>query len=280
MQQKKGFTLIELLVVIAIIALLLGILMPALQKAKMIAMDVLCKVNLRQYGVATEMYALDQDDYLPDAWRSLYSKQSFSDEDERFCRWHNPEYDLGLNAEKEDTDGTKYAGPYWEYLALTKANVCPVFSMYAKKYGPYHKRHDDNVPIGPPNFSYSMNAHLRKGPPNDPTPLRKANINNASETFLWGEENIWETEGYANQVLNDNALWINIRTPGTTQGVDNFGSFHGVSRGQLSLQVPPSQGEPGTFKGSGFVHLLMVDGSLINASPDEGERYQGNPDLY
>jgi len=277
MRQKKGFTLIELLVVIAIIAILLGVLMPALQKAKMIAMDVLCKANLRQYGIATEMYALDQDEYLPNPWESLYSKTKFSDEIERYCRWHNPEYNLGLNADKEETDGTKYAGPYWQYLAVTKANVCPTFSMYAKKYAPYHKKHNDSVPIGPPNFSYSMNAHLRKA---NGSPLKKANINNASETFLWGEENIWVTDGYSNQVLNDNALWINITTPGDTQGVDNFGSFHGVSRSQLSQQSPPSQGEPGTFNGSGFAHLLMVDGSLVNASPADGERYQGNPNLY
>ena len=254
--------------------------MPSLQKAKMIAMDVLCKTNLRQYGLATEMYALDQDDYLPNAWRSLYSESKFSNEIERYCRWHNPEYNLGLNADKKDPRGSTYAGPYWQYLALTKANVCPTFSKYAKKFAHYHKKHDDSIPVGPPNFSYSMNAHLRKGPPNDSSPLQKSSIRNASETFLWGEENIWVTDGYSNQVLNDNALWINIQTPGSLKGVDNFGSFHGVSRGQLAQQLPQSVGREGTFNGSGFVYLLMADGSLVNASPADGERYQGNPDLY
>ena len=46
--RKKGFTLIELLVVIAIIAMLLAILMPALNRVKKIAQRVVCGTNLKQ----------------------------------------------------------------------------------------------------------------------------------------------------------------------------------------------------------------------------------------
>ncbi|MCK5565607.1 MAG: type II secretion system protein [Planctomycetes bacterium] len=57
--RKKGFTLIELLVVIAIIALLLSILMPALQKVKKQARDVICRSNLHQWGLIWKMYVDD-----------------------------------------------------------------------------------------------------------------------------------------------------------------------------------------------------------------------------
>jgi prepilin-type N-terminal cleavage/methylation domain-containing protein/prepilin-type processing-associated H-X9-DG protein len=65
MRKKKGFTLVELLVVIAIIALLMGILMPALARVRQIAFRMVCGTNLSGIGKAMLIYSNDYDDELP-----------------------------------------------------------------------------------------------------------------------------------------------------------------------------------------------------------------------
>jgi len=73
-QGKAGFTLIELLVVIAIIALLIGILLPALGNARTAAQATVSVSNLRQFGVITLNYAAD----YKDAWVNPYDPKDSS----------------------------------------------------------------------------------------------------------------------------------------------------------------------------------------------------------
>ncbi len=200
--KRKGFTLIELLVVIAIIALLMGILMPALHRVKKQAQEMACRANLRQYGIAHNIYLDDYDFKYPDAWTSLVMTEEPVSGYQRYCRWHDPRYPAD--------------GPFWPYLAAEKVHLCPLFNSLARTYGANHPSHDPAIPVVP-YYNYSMNYFLSKK-------KRSEFTRTLSEIFFFSEENMWLRTG-CSFVLNDNAL--------CGDGRDWFGTFHNTKSGDL-----------------------------------------------
>jgi prepilin-type N-terminal cleavage/methylation domain-containing protein/prepilin-type processing-associated H-X9-DG protein len=251
-RQRRAFTLIELLVVISIIAILMAVLMPALQRVKSQAQEIKCRGNLKQYGLVQTMYLDDSDGRYPSAWRSLVQTETPVSGYQRYCRWHDPRYPAD--------------GPLWKYMPNPKVNLCPTFAVLAKTMGQLHPNHVATNPIVP-YYSYSMNSYLgaKSGDPGGSCAVDSTGrggvyklseiTRSKAEVFFFAEENMWSRPGNTN-VLNDNALCPDAR--------DWFGTFHGAKRNDWN---------------GGTVNAVFVDAHVESVKSGLQQTPDGQPDL-
>ena len=230
MRKNKGFTLVELLVVIAIIALLMAVLMPALSKARAQAQLIVCRNNLKNYGLAGTMYLEVNNDKFPFPLTCVYSRATFTAEHPWECRWH----DAGVVPD----------GPLWPYLSAKGVHCCPIFAGIAKTRGTNHPLHVAGIPVKP-TFTYSMNGRLSAGDSISPLGdnpsqmITIGQVRHPARVLFFTEENIWiinrsngDAISLSKSVLND----VYFGTIKYGNG-DSIASFHRANDSKLNTGV-------------------------------------------
>ena len=206
MNIRTAFTLIELLVVIAIIALLMGILMPALNRVKKQAKAVACQSRLREWGLIFKFYTDDYDAHFNPGWAN------------------NSETDLWMNSFRP------YYKDNWDLL------LCPTAVVPAKDdsdLGTYKAAwRDTDLPGGGEYryvFSYSINSWTNDMH-NDRDSTRPVewfwktitDIRGANQVPLFGDSTWHDAWPQEDDVPVSRPDDFGIGSPGTTNEMDHF----------------------------------------------------------
>lgn len=167
MNSKKAFTLIELLVVIAILAMLIGILMPALAKARQQGKAAVCLSNLHQMFIAAQNYASNNDDYYPPAY--------LLDPDPMDPLAINAAWDFTSTKDWNTMEESSEPGILWQDEVVEELHQCPSFRGESNSSSVYS------------GYNYNTSYIGHGSAETVSTPAKASGINNSYKCALFGD---------------------------------------------------------------------------------------------
>jgi prepilin-type N-terminal cleavage/methylation domain-containing protein/prepilin-type processing-associated H-X9-DG protein len=223
---NKAFTLIELLVVIAIIAILAAILFPVFARARENARKASCLSNLKQLGIAVEMYKQDYDGYYPFAYMGYLNSAGLS-------MWWMLLYDPYVKNKQVWICPT--SGQFSTAANVTTYGINSSGSNYSQiTTAPYHSGGFGNNPTYPNTRTGSV--------------LNEAAITNPSQTIFAGDAASNGDKDYNGRMLVgwSSASYIPV--------------LHGGQVGPFYDQSGATSGQPASSEGGG--NYLFADGHV------------------
>jgi prepilin-type N-terminal cleavage/methylation domain-containing protein/prepilin-type processing-associated H-X9-DG protein len=289
--KRKAFTLVELLVVIGIIAVLIGVLLPALNKARRAAQMAACLSNLRQIGTGYFMYSGANKGFLPYAIYPSYALRPTDPANTPRVHWYEAlsavmgkkiSYDPSTGARLTDYSSVVRACPAWKLdeLGLTDSPDNDYLTGYGQNLTPFlgsgRGATGSSVPITPPPYGNPemYQVGLENNPSGNPSvnaavgTVKLSNIPKPAKCIINGDSVNWLINVELNGSLNCWTWW----SP------------------QVDIHLPPQlifdNGAPnrhgGKWQDAGAVHLAptyatWVEAGNIDAGRPSRRAAAGNP---
>ncbi|MGE3309861.1 MAG: type II secretion system protein [Limisphaerales bacterium] len=225
MRRRRAFTLIELLVVIAIVAILASLLVPSLVRAGESARSTRCLGNLRQLGMAVQLY---WDDHEGGTFRY------------RCGATHNGVvYWFGWleNGQEGQRAFDPTAGPLWNYVNARGLEICPALRRHSRDFKPK---------AAGGAFGYGYNLHLSA--PEDQPPVRPQSARQPSRLAVLADAaqvNDFQPPAAPDNPLLEEFYYVNLR-----ESTAHFRHASGAGRSQVIFadgHAAAEQPVPGTF---------------------------------
>ena len=267
---NSGFTLVELLVVIGIIALLISILLPALNKARAAANRTSCLARMRELGNASQMYAAENMGYFPPIWCSS---------DYPAVHFDRP----AIFPTTSDPKNTCYLSRYLGVGDTATRFICPTLAQNANFSITGGQSYRYNQIIG----GFRGTALMKPVPGTNhyfARPYKTSDIRQSSKMALFLDSDTI-TSGFGN---GGNAIWFRLVSPYNNNSVGNNYTFPNM---QGSFETHDPVYGAGTYSNgigltnpvfAGRTNVTYCDGS-VRATPFRVDsypaKYQG-PDFF